>query len=49
MNTFTQIGAALAIAALTATGAAAQSSPYQKYGSEAGWNIFVKHEDKTTA
>jgi len=41
MNTFTQIGAALAIAALTATGAAAQSSPYQKYGSEAGWDIFV--------
>ena len=41
MNTFTQIGAALAIAALAATDAAAQSSPYQQYGSEAGWDIFV--------
>jgi hypothetical protein len=38
MNTFTKIGTALAIAALAATGASAAS---KKYGSEAGWDIFV--------
>ena len=40
MNTFTQVGTALAIAALTATSAAAQAT-YKKVGSEAGWDIYV--------
>ena len=40
MNTSIQIGMALGIAALTATGAAAQAT-YKKYGSEAGWEILV--------
>ena len=40
MNAFTQIGTALAIAALTVTGAAAQAT-YKKVGSEAGWDIYV--------
>ena len=40
MNIFTQVGTALAIAALTATGAAAQAT-YKKIGSEAGWDIYV--------
>jgi hypothetical protein len=38
MYTFTQVGTALAIAALAATGASAAS---KKYGSEAGWDIFI--------
>jgi hypothetical protein len=38
MTTFTRIGAALAIATMAATGAIAQT---KKYGSEAGWDIFV--------
>ena len=40
MNTFTQVGTALTIAALTVTGAAAQAT-YKKVGSEAGWDIYV--------
>lgn len=38
MNTCTLIGTTLAIAALAATGASAAS---KKYGSEAGWDIFI--------
>ena len=38
MNAFARIGVALTIAALSAPGASAQS---KKYGSEAGWDIFV--------
>ena len=38
MNAFARIGVALTIAALTAPHALAQS---KKYGSEAGWDIFV--------
>jgi hypothetical protein len=37
MNTVTQIGIALTIATLATTGASAQT----KYGSEAGWDIFI--------
>jgi hypothetical protein len=40
MQTRASIGIALAIAALTATDAAAQA--VKKYGSEAGWDIFIK-------
>ena len=38
MNTVTQIGIALTIAVLATTGASAQT---KKYGSEAGWDIFI--------
>ena len=38
MNAFARIGVALTIVALSAPVASAQS---QKYGSEAGWDIFV--------
>ena len=38
MNRFAQAGAVLAIATLAATGANAQA---KKYGSEAGWDIFI--------
>ena len=41
MNTFTQIGTALAIAALAATDASAAT---KKYGSEAGWDIFINEK-----
>jgi hypothetical protein len=40
MQTRAGIGIALAIAALTATDASAQAA--KKYGSEAGWDIFIK-------
>ena len=40
MQTHARIGIALAIAALAATDAAAQAP--KKYGSEAGWDIFIK-------
>jgi len=40
MNAHTVIGTALALAALTATSAVAQTA--KKYGSEAGWEILVK-------
>ena len=40
MHTHATIGIALAIVALTATDAAAQAA--KKYGSEAGWDIFIK-------
>ena len=40
MQTYAAIGIALAIAALTATDTAAQEP--KKYGSEAGWDIFIK-------
>ncbi|MGO4840247.1 hypothetical protein AB4144_49170, partial [Rhizobiaceae sp. 2RAB30] len=38
MYTLTKIGAALAFAAVAATGASAET--YKKYGSEAGWDIY---------
>ena len=38
MKVLIQVGAALAVAVLAATGAAAQQT---KYGSEAGWDIYV--------
>lgn len=41
MNTFIQVGTALTIAALSASGASAES---KKYGSEAGWDIFVNDQ-----
>jgi hypothetical protein len=41
MNTFIQVGTALTIAALSASGASAAS---KKYGSEAGWDIFVNDQ-----
>ena len=40
MHMHARIGIALAIVALTATAAAAQA--VKKYGSEAGWDIFIK-------
>jgi hypothetical protein len=40
MQTHARIGIALSIVALTATDAAAQAA--KKYGSEAGWDIFIK-------
>ena len=40
MKTPASIGIGLAILAFTATGAAAQA--IKKYGSEAGWDIFIK-------
>jgi len=39
MYTQMRIGTAVVLAALTATGAAAET--YKKYGSEAGWDIYV--------
>lgn len=39
MHTRMKIGAAVVFAALTATGAAAET--YKKYGSEAGWDIYA--------
>ena len=42
MQTHVRIGIALAIVALTATDAAAQA--LKKYGSEAGWDIFIKED-----
>ena len=41
MNTFIQVGTALTIAALSATSVSAES---KKYGSEAGWDIFVNDQ-----
>ena len=41
MNVLTRVGTTLAIAAFTVTGAAAQTATYKKYGSEAGWDIYV--------
>ncbi len=41
MNIFIQVGTALTIAALSASGASAAST---KYGSEAGWDIFVNDQ-----
>ena len=41
MTKIAQASAALAIVALAATGAAAQAT---KYGSEAGWDIFVRDD-----
>jgi hypothetical protein len=41
MNTFIQVGTALTIAALSTSGASAAS---KKYGSEAGWDIFVNDQ-----
>jgi hypothetical protein len=40
MNTPTRIATTVAIAALTATSAAAQTT-YKQYGSEAGWDILI--------
>ena len=40
MNMHARIGIALVIAALSATAASAQA--VKKYGSEAGWDIFIK-------
>ena len=40
MHMHARIGIALAIMALTATAATAQA--VKKYGSEAGWDIFIK-------
>ena len=38
MKVLIQVGTALAVAVLTATAAAAATS---KYGSEAGWDIYI--------